>query len=150
MGLMLLVGILEASTAPPAEPIKAGTPIPSKIFGSGLICFRYNAAAVVVPKTAESLFVPRTSAVEELGKPINNAGNWIKPPPPAIESTKPAKNEAAKRNKPVARVSSYTAITSADLQWQKLQRQVQLPFYLQFCEDELRHYLQPKLFRPQR
>jgi hypothetical protein len=106
IGFMLLVGILEANTAPPAEPIKAGIPIPSKIFGSGFICFRYKAAAAVVPNTADNLFVPNTSAVPDLGKPIKSAGNWISPPPPAIESTKPAKNEAAKRNSAVARVNS--------------------------------------------
>ncbi len=102
---MLLVGILEASTAPPAEPRNAGTPIPNKIFGSGFICLRYKAAAVVVPNTAESLFVPKTSAVPDLGKPISKAGNWINPPPPAIESTNPAKNDAARRNTAVARVN---------------------------------------------
>ena len=40
IGRMLLVGIFEARTAPAAEPKKAGTPIPSKTLGSGLICFR--------------------------------------------------------------------------------------------------------------
>ena len=72
---MLLVGIFEANTAPPAEPIKAGIPILSKILGSGFICFRYKAAAAVVPKTADNLLVPRTSAVPDLGKPINKAGS---------------------------------------------------------------------------
>ena len=68
MGRMLLVGIFEARTAPPADPRNAGIPIPSNILGSGLICFRYKAAAVVVPKTADNLFVPKTSAVPDLGK----------------------------------------------------------------------------------
>ena len=106
MGRMLLVGIFEARTAPPADPRNAGIPIPSNILGSGLICCRYKAAAVVVPKTADNLFVPKTSAVPDLGKPIKRAGNWINPPPPAIESTKPAKNDAAKRKSAVARVNS--------------------------------------------
>jgi len=75
MGRMLFVGILEARTAPPAEPRNAGIPIPSNILGSGLICFRYSAAAVVVPKTADSLFVPKTSAVPDFGKPMSSAGN---------------------------------------------------------------------------
>ena len=72
---MLLVGILEARTAPPAEPTNAGTPIAIKTLGSGFICFLYRAAAVVVPKTADNLLVPSTSAVSDFGKPINNAGS---------------------------------------------------------------------------
>ena len=106
MGRMLLVGIFEASTAPPADPRNAGRPIAIKIFGSGLICFLYKAAAVVVPNIDDNLLVPSTSAVSELGKPINKAGSWINPPPPAIESIKPAKKEAARRKSAVAIVKS--------------------------------------------
>jgi hypothetical protein len=44
--------------------------------------------------------------VSVLGKPMSNAGSWINPPPPAIESTNPAKKEADMRKSPVARVKS--------------------------------------------
>ena len=69
------MGIWEARTAPPAEPRKAGTPIAINIFGSGLVCFLYSAAAVVVPNTADNLLVPSTSAVSDFGKPMSNAGS---------------------------------------------------------------------------
>jgi hypothetical protein len=49
-----------------------------------------------VPKVDENLFVPRTKCP---GIPdIMYAGIEISPPPPAIESTKPAKKIANKRN----------------------------------------------------
>jgi hypothetical protein len=99
---MLLVGIFEARTAPPADPKNAGTPIAISTFGSGFICLRYKAAAVVVPNTADYLLVPSTSAVSDYGNPIKSAGSWINPPPPAMESTKPAKKDAASRKIPVA------------------------------------------------
>ena len=72
---MLLVGIFEASVAPPAEPSKAGSPMASNTFGSGLICFLYKAAAVLVPNIDDNLLVPSTSAVSDFGKPINKAGS---------------------------------------------------------------------------
>jgi hypothetical protein len=57
---------------------------------------------VLVPNIDDNLLVPSTSAVSDFGKPINKAGSWIKPPPPAIESIKPAKKDAAKRKSAVA------------------------------------------------
>jgi hypothetical protein len=64
-----------------------------------------------VPNTADNLFVPSTSAAGEFGKPISKAGSWTIPPPPAIESTNPARNEAERRNKPVASESSANTFT---------------------------------------
>jgi hypothetical protein len=55
--------------------------------------------------------VPNTSAAGEFGKPISKAGSWTIPPPPAIESTNPARNEADRRNKPVASESSANTFT---------------------------------------
>jgi hypothetical protein len=34
--------------------------------------------------------VPIIVGIENCGKKINNAGSWIIPPPPTIESTNPA------------------------------------------------------------
>jgi hypothetical protein len=62
--------------------------------------------AAVVPKTEVSLFVPRTSTVSNFGRPIRSAGNWISPPPPAMESIKPAQNAAQIRKTIVVRVNS--------------------------------------------
>ena len=109
---MLLVGIWEASDAPAADPIKAGNAIATKTLGSGLIWRRYNAAAVVVPKTEANLFVPSTVTVSVFGRPISKAGSCINPPPPAIESTNPAKNDAQSRNNPVVTVKSANTFLS--------------------------------------
>ena len=45
-----------------------------------------------------SLLVPNTVAGNSPDKPVINAGTWIKPPPPATASTKPAANAASKSN----------------------------------------------------
>ena len=53
----------------------------------------------VLPKSAAVLFVPKATGMERPGRQINTAGNWISPPPPTIESKKPAKNAATQRKR---------------------------------------------------
>src|SRR5688572_3918819 len=52
----------------------------------------------------ENLLIPITCgtfAAMDGGRKTNNAGSWMSPPPPAIESTNPAKNAATDRIKTV-------------------------------------------------
>jgi hypothetical protein len=69
-----------------------------KIFHS-IITFRvYCTAAKDVPVNAGIFKVPITVATAYCGNSTRAAGVWISPPPPTIESTKPAK-KAKKHNK---------------------------------------------------
>ena len=54
----------------------------------------YCQVAKAVPQTEAPLLVPNKVAGWACGKVANSAGTRIKPPPPTIESTKPAKRLA--------------------------------------------------------
>jgi hypothetical protein len=54
----------------------------------------YCQVANAVPHTDALLLVPNKVAGVVVGCAANNAGNKMRPPPPTIESTKPAKAEA--------------------------------------------------------
>jgi hypothetical protein len=51
--------------------------------------------AKAVPQTDALLLLPNKVAGGAEGKVANNAGIKIRPPPPTMESTKPANNEAS-------------------------------------------------------
>src|SRR5436190_16344141 len=75
----------------------------------------YWATATAVPHMDESLFVPKTSGMDEAsdgGRNTNNAGSWISPPPPTMESTKPAANAKVQSQKSsMARQCTATSVT---------------------------------------
>ncbi len=48
-----------------------------------------------VPQMLANLLVPRSVAGATPGIRMNSAGTWIRPPPPATESMKPARNAKA-------------------------------------------------------
>ena len=50
---------------------------------------------MLVPHTEAPLLVPNRVAGWAVGKTANRAGTRIRPPPPTIESTKPASSEAS-------------------------------------------------------
>jgi hypothetical protein len=106
IGRSALVGIDEARSAPPIEPINAGKAIAKRSRPLKVIALRYKIVAALVPKTEVNLFVPRTSTVSNFGSPISRAGSCINPPPPAIESIKPAQKAAKIRKMRVVSVMS--------------------------------------------
>ncbi|MDT4855530.1 hypothetical protein FQZ97_898900 [compost metagenome] len=55
----------------------------------------YCHVAAAVPHTEAPLFTPNSVAGWVAGNMANNAGTRMRPPPPTIESTKPANNEAS-------------------------------------------------------
>jgi hypothetical protein len=94
--LKLDAEICDAMSAPIAEPIKAGRTMASSKRVSVFIDLRYLIAAVAVPKKAANFEVPTTETGFSFGKASKSAGVWIKPPPPAMASIKPAKKRARK------------------------------------------------------
>jgi hypothetical protein len=63
------------------------------------------------------LFVPNKVAGGVPGKKENNAGTCTNPPPPTIESTKPAKN-AASPNKSISIMKFINLNQNTDNIWQ--------------------------------
>lgn len=79
-----------------ADPAAEATTSGATVRQSSGILSAYVSELVAVPQNEEILFVPKiTAGGVLLGKPINNAGNWIKPPPPTTASTHPATKAAA-------------------------------------------------------
>ena len=97
MGLNASLGIRVAALAPRPEPKNAGTAIMKASLKSGFTRRKYDAVAPRVPRNDGSLFVPSKSDGAVLGIEISSEGSCISPPPPAIESTKPANPEAKTR-----------------------------------------------------
>ena len=62
------------------------------------ILFIYWLTAKAVPEKAGIFKEPTTLAMGRFGSKLKDNGVWIKPPPPTIESTKPATN-AMRHNK---------------------------------------------------
>jgi len=91
MGRNASLGIKVATVAPNAAPIKAGRAIAKAMRKSGRSLRRYEAVALAVPRKEGSLFVPSNSAGGVFGSATRRAGSWINPPPPAKESTSPAR-----------------------------------------------------------
>ena len=78
--------------------------------GGGLI--QLPALLIGLPKTETVTVLGTNKFASVFGNPMSNAGSWINPPPPAIESTNPAKKEAQIRNSPVANVKSANTFLS--------------------------------------
>lgn len=88
------LGMCVAIKAPMAAPTSATAAIGAAARIASGSRRRYVSMAAVVPMIELHLFVPRIAAVGALGRPINNAGNWMSPPPPAMASTNPAAKAA--------------------------------------------------------
>src|ERR1044071_2394303 len=58
-------------------------------------CREYWIVADRVPQMLADLLVPSSVAGATSGIRMNSAGTWIRPPPPATESMKPARNANA-------------------------------------------------------
>ena len=83
---------MRARWAPRAEPIRAAAEEHTAIstFPLRKPCFASRAVETVVPMAELSLLVPRATWA---GTPaMRYAGKAISPPPPAMESTSPARN----------------------------------------------------------
>ena len=80
--------------APSIDPTKPSTAAGHK--APQRICTRWLnwAAAAAVPQIEALLLVPSNVAGGAPGNTANSAGTRISPPPPTIESTKPASSEA--------------------------------------------------------
>jgi hypothetical protein len=75
IGLSAFVGIEDARSAPPIDPINAGSAMAINNFQLKVIARLYKSVAAEVPNTEVSLFVPNTSTVSNLGSPIRSAGS---------------------------------------------------------------------------
>ena len=65
-----------------------------------------------VPKTLESLLVPKIVAGNSCGKAENKAGTWINPPPPTTASIKPAKKAALAK---IRKIDAFTSLSACAL-----------------------------------
>ena len=65
-----------------------------------------------MPSEAGNLFVPSIVDVGVLGSDNNSDGSCISPPPPAIESTKPAKVDAITKKSKTSNETSTISIDS--------------------------------------
>ena len=69
-------------------------------------------SSCVVPANPASLPVPSSVVCGAVGNAANNAGSWIRPPPPAIASTNPAPN-AATSTKTISSVTQRDRIVAS-------------------------------------
>ena len=94
IGRKASLGIFVAVLAPRALPQNAGIAITKANLKSGRIRLRYESVALDVPRNDGNLLVPRRREGSVFGNPINSDGSWMRPPPPAMESTNPADADA--------------------------------------------------------
>ena len=79
----------------PASEASMATRAAGSNAGQGRLTRRlYCQVAIPVPQTEAPLLVPNSVAGCAVGNVANKVGTRIKPPPPTIESTKPANSEA--------------------------------------------------------
>jgi hypothetical protein len=53
--------------------------------------------AMDVPASDDTLPVPSSVGIDVPGRKMSRAGNWIKPPPPTMESINPARKAKKQR-----------------------------------------------------
>ena len=83
------------SQAPPIEPVNPMAAAGSMVFQRICTLWLNCQVATAVPQIDALLLVPNSVAGCAVGKMANSAGVRIRPPPPTIESTKPASSEAS-------------------------------------------------------
>ena len=81
--------------APAIDPAKHTAAAGSRERQGMLTRRAYWTVATPVPQMEALLLTPNSVAGWVLGKTANRAGTRIRPPPPTIESTKPANSEAS-------------------------------------------------------
>jgi len=84
-GLMMLT-----ARAPRNEKTRAAHVAGRVAFQLISICLAYCADAIDVPAIEANLLVPKSIATGSWGMKMKSAGSCMRPPPPAMESMKPA------------------------------------------------------------
>ena len=99
IGSKALRGSIEATSAPPTDPMNAASISGTKVRGSGRMRRTYVAALMEVPQKDASLLVAAICTTEAPGRPTSSAGSCTSPPPPTTASTKPATSAASTRKR---------------------------------------------------
>jgi len=90
------LGSTWVTTQAPAKEPSRPRPAPGSKDRQGMTTLRlYCTVAKAVPQIEALLLVPNKVAGGAPGKAANRAGSKIRPPPPTIESTRPASSEAS-------------------------------------------------------